>query len=111
MKITQKALKKIINEADSNMWIDSYLDYVNSAGHASPASASTIAAFLISKGIESVGYMRILGDRFGVPLDDIVKDFNRQQEKKAPTSGLSQEVPHLTGGRKSSWQVRKEKER
>ena len=34
----------------------------------------------------------------------------KRQLKKIIREALSKEVPELTGGRKSSWQVRKEKE-
>ncbi|MBG17628.1 MAG: hypothetical protein CMB77_04670 [Euryarchaeota archaeon] len=114
MKITKRQLKRIIQEEktkllNENPSLNTYLDWVKANGHVTPASASVIASFLISHGIESLGHMRVLGDEFGIPAEDIKRDFDRQQEEQA-AGGLSQEVPHLTGGRRSSWQIRKEKE-
>ena len=82
MKITKKQLKKIIKEAGGNPWIDSYLDWVKSNGHITPAASSVIASYLISKGIESLGHMRILGDAFGVSVEDIEREWNRQFDEQ-----------------------------
>ena len=90
--------------------IAGYEEFVEAEGHITPASASVIASYLMSKGIESIGLMRLLGNQYDVDPEDIERDFNRQQNEKAAAGGLSQEVPHLTPRRRSSWQVRKQKE-
>ena len=94
MKITKRQLRRIIKEEKAkllkeNPSLNTYLDWVKAQGHVTPASASVIASFLISRGIESLGHMRVLGDEFGIPAEDIERDFNRQQEERAASLGES----------------------
>lgn len=114
MKITKRQLIKIIQEErrlieSPDMIVGEYEKWVKDEGHVTPAASSVIASFLHSRGIESMGLMKVLGDKFGVDPTDIQQEWDLQaKERKA--AGLSTEVPHLSGGRKSSFQVAKEKE-
>jgi len=126
MKITKNQLRRIIKEQIStsaaagnvktsasvggvDKEISDYLDFVEAEGHITPAASSVIASYFISIGSWSAPAMRRLGDHYGISVQDIQREVNIQRKEMA-AGGLSQEVPELTGGRRSSWQVRKEKE-
>jgi len=47
---------------------------------------------------------------YSAGYSDGIKQFKNSHSKSSESGGLSQLVPELTGGRRSSWQVRKEKE-
>jgi hypothetical protein len=113
MKITKRQLKRIIREMHPRAGVDNaiadYLDFVEAKGHITPAASSVIASYFVSKGNWDASHMRVLGDHYGISAEDIQREVSIQRKEMA-AGGLSQEVPELTGGRRSSWQVRKEKE-
>jgi len=113
MKITKRRLRRIIKEMHPRAGVDNaiadYLDFVEAEGHVTPASASVIASYFISIGSWSAPDMRVLGDQYGIAAEDIQREVSIQRREMS-AGGLSQEVPELTSGRRSSWQVRKEKE-
>ena len=112
MRITKRQLRRIIQEIHPRAGVDNtiadYLDFVEEKGHVTPSASSVIASYFISIGNWSAPDMRALGDQYGIAVEDMQREIKIQREEMA-AGGLSQEVPELTGGRRSSWQVRKEK--
>jgi hypothetical protein len=113
MKITKRQLRRMIREMHPRAEVDNdifdYEEWARERG-SPPGASSVIASYFVSKGSFSAPDMRMLGDHYGISAEDIQREVSIQRKEMA-AGGLSQEVPELTGGRKSSWQVRKEKER
>ncbi len=89
-----------------------YDEFVKAEGHITPASSSVMASYAmtIPAGEERWRAIIDLTTEFGVDVDDVSREVKRIESERSASSGLSQEVEHLSGGRKSSWQVRKERE-
>jgi len=112
VKITKRQLRRIIREMHPRAGVDdaifNYEEWARERG-SPPGASSVIASYFVSKGSFSAPDMRMLGDHYGISVEDIQREVSTQR-KEISAGGLSQEVPELTGGRRSSWQVRKEKE-
>ncbi len=85
MRITKRQLRRIIKEVKQKLSespesiISEYEAWVRSEGHVTAAASSVIASFLHSRGIESIGLMKILGNHFGIDPEDVLREWERQQ--------------------------------
>jgi len=115
MKLTDRQFRKILKEVHPRAAVDNLLfdygEYVKAEGHVTPASSSVMASFFLTlpDGAADHESHEVLATEYGVDHEDIMADIKRQEAERA-AGGLSQEVPHLTGGRKSSWQAHKERQ-
>ena len=104
MKTTKRQLKRIIREMHPRAGVDNaiadYLDFVEAKGHITPAASSVIASYFVSKGNWDASHMRMLGDHYGIPVEDIQREASIQRKEMAAAGGLQYgTMPAIQGPR------------